>query len=269
MKAKKTLRPLLIVLLFGILSASGWMIFGAGSDHRISPALTAARPLRGAQPLRGARPVPGARPSPGAAVYGSSAGGSALPARPFSGLYAQSTVSSASHAGPAPHGASGAAASAADPPADPRTAPLILIAATAAYGPGPGLGESGIPGAVPAADASPPRGGGRSDSGAGPASGHSDSGTGDAGKSGDSSGSGTSSLLDPPGATGGGSSAGGSGGGGGGGGSGGSGDLASGNGNHQMTVPEPSALALFLAGTVSLGFALRRRRRLPSSITPP
>ena len=132
-------------------------------------------------------------------------------------------------------------------PADPGAGPPILIAADDTYDPGAGFGDLGIAGALPAADASNPRGGGRSDSGAGSGSGSPGSGdNGRSGGSGGSSDSGTSSLLDPPGATGGGSSAG--------------GDPADSNSNHQVTAPEPSTLALFLAGTAALGCALRRRR---------
>lgn len=241
MKAKK-IRPFLIVLLFGILSASGWLIFSGGAHRAGAPALTAESS------------------PPGARAHGPAAGPSARPSGPASGipfsggLYAQSAAAGTPPAGSVPHGASGnptAAGnlpSAADPPADPRAGSPILIAADDAYDTGWGFGGVGLPGALPAADASNPRGGGRPGSGASTGSG--DSGKG--GGSGGSSGAGTSSLLDPPGATGGGSGAGA--------GAGAGGDPAGSSGNHQVTVPEPSTLALFLAGTTALGFALRRRR---------
>ncbi len=240
MKAKK-IRPFLIVLLFGILSASGWLIFSGGAHRASAPALTAESSPPGAL-----ADGPSHRPSgPASGV-------------PFSGgLYAQSAApgtppagTRAPPAGSASYGASGNRASAgnppsaADPPSDPSAGPPILIAADDAYDPGAGFGGVGLPGAWPAADATHPRGGGR------PGSGGSSGGSGQGGSSGGSSGSGTSSLLDPPGATGGGSSAGG----------GAGADPTGSNGNHQVTVPEPSTLALFLAGTAALGFALRRRR---------
>ena len=234
MKAK-TLRPFLLVLLFGFLSAGGWMILGGGVHHTSAPALT------------------GASPPAGAGAHGATAG-PVRPVRPASnmpssaGLYAQSPASSTPpSAGMAPYGAWGDPASAAHPPGKPGAEAPILIAADDTYDPGAGFGDLGIAGALPAADASNPRGGGRSDSGAGSGSGSPGSGdNGRSGGSGGSSDSGTSSLLDPPGATGGGSSAG--------------GDPADSNSNHQVTAPEPSTLALFLAGTAALGCALRRRR---------
>ncbi len=235
MKAK-TLRPFLIVLLFGFLSASGWLTFSGGAHHASAPALLGANPRAG---TAAHRPTAGS-----AGSAGQERPGSAVPSA--AALYAQSAAPGTPlPAGTAPHGTSGDPASAAHRPAEPGAGPAILIAADDAYDPGVGFGELGSAGALPAADASNPRGG-RPDSGGGSASGRS----GGSGGSGGSSGSGASSLLDPPGATGGGSSAGGGGGG---------GDPAGSNGNHQVTVPEPSTLALFLAGTAALGFALRRR----------
>lgn len=228
-----TLRPLLIVLLFGFLPTSGWMIVRGGADHTVTRVITNSCPMPGAAAhAHAARPWPGnppagGRPGPGAA-------------------YAQPSARIAPHAARGPADQAGA------------QAPQVVASAY----PDDGFGQFSVPGALPGPQSGAP-------AELDPALG----GPLDSGSPGDP-GDPNLGLLDPPGGTGGagttgmdtpGTGAGGT-----------SGNSAPGtntpgtspggqsqtssNGNHQLTAPEPSTLALFLAGTAALGFALRRRR---------
>lgn len=234
MKAK-TVRPLLIVLLFGFLSTSGWMIVqgggdGSGGASRIIPT---SRPLptrttakvhalgpRSAPPPSsspaGLHEQPSAPSMPNAVTRSAGPGASGAPYAP-----ATLTASTDSPTGVPAHDAPGAVA---------------FGTGDAFREPGEGFGEFGIPGTLPGGEDALSLGGGGRPGGA----------SGSSGGSGGASGTGPGGLLNPPGATGG-SSPGGS-------------PVGMG-GNPVPTVPEPPAAALFFAGMAALGWALRKPRR--------
>ncbi len=244
MKAK-TIRPLLMLLLFGFFPTSGWMIVRSGPDTTGVPPASGVLPAGATARPHAGLPGPAIPTPPGAAAPSAEA------------AYGQPSASMTPGAGPAaPSGASvsptapAAAAGAADSTGDP-----VAGSGDYAFSPSDGFGDFGIPDALPGGsgpDPGSPYGAGAPGGTAPSSHSGSDSGgtgtRGGLGGSGGSSGNGSSSLLDPPGGTGG---------------TGGSGTNGSspisGSNTHQATVPEPSTLALFLAGAAALGFALRRR----------
>lgn len=226
-----TLRPLLIILLFGFLPTSGWMIVRDGAGHSVTRVITDSCPMPGA----------------GAGAHRHAAGPwPASPATSHPGaVYAQPSARIAPHASHGP-------TSQTDPSAPELAAngypddgfgifrvpatlpgPLQGVAPAAALA---GALDNGFPGdpadpTVGLLDAPGGLGTTRTNTAGSGTGGTSPTGNGGA----------------PPGTGTGGTSPGGR-------------TPAGSNGNHQLTAPEPSTLALFLAGAAALGFALRRRR---------
>lgn len=210
------------------------MIVRGGADHTVTRVITNSCPMPGAAAHRHAAgpwpasPASTGRPQPGA-------------------VYAQPSASTAPHGSHGPASQSGA------------KAPELVASAH----PDDGFGDFSVPGSSPG-----PTSGDPADAGPAPADPQAYGGPSDP----------SVGLLDPPGAIGttrtntSATSAGGTPGTGTGGtpgtGTGGTPGTSTGgqipigpNGNHQIIASEPSTLALFLAGTAALGFALRRRRR--------
>lgn len=231
-----TLRPLLIVLLFGFLPTSGWMIVRGGADHTVTRVITNSCPMPGAASHRhatGPWPATGGKRQSGA-------------------LYAQPSASIGPH-GPATRSSA-------------KTPELVASAH-----PDGGFGDFSVPGTLsgpesgdPAAADPAPAGvpvnafaGDPGDPGVGlldPPGGMGMTRTGTTGTgTGGTPGIGTSGSGTPgsgsPGPVAPGTSTGGQ-------------IPTGGNSNHQVIAPEPSTLALFLAGATLLGVAALRRRHL-------
>ncbi len=241
MKAK-TIRPLLMLLLFGFFPTSGWMIVRSGPDTTGIPPASGTLPVSATTRQHACLPDPAIPTPPGAAAPSAEASNGLPSASPPPG--AGSAASSSTLGKPTdPAGTAGVTDSTGDP---------VAGAGDYAFSLSDGFGDFGIPDTLPGGSGSDAGGlYGAGAPGATSPSSHSGSDSSGSGTRGGPGGSGSSNLLDPPGATGG---------------TGGSGtngsDPISGSNTHQVTVPEPSTLALFLAGAAALGFALRRRIRI-------